>query len=587
MNFHSIADVVNVVTVKHNIKDYKPKAKLVIPNEVWKKDGIKTLDSLNRSYQKGLNAILGPHRFKKAICQEIDAANYKVLEDKKDELNINLKNISQRSAFINHSGRLLYTVSNWAKKRYTKKANVIRLQKYVLRELKQKVNNLIDYEFEEELEFMSRSRCNTRGSDGGSLRERNDSLTSIGSTTSVEPLIKKVDEFIPLPLNRICISFAKERKRIHLIEESFVKYIPIQPVVIDILNEKRKVVAIRLKKLDLIQTTLAKVKSIPFCKSMQHNRPSGCPMCGLIQLGGEREEYVKSISRENGVSTLVLVTYELDALAKEEEYQLSLYNEANDDLIAYKLDIFTKVVINIQTWYPAYSAKLQIDKEEKKRSKSLFYYRVRRLVFMKRYIDEWVGREGFDISAMFHSYSELRSEAEEYVAFKAEDSARKTKNIALAFCRKLKKRVYATRLWKQKMKDQEAGILLLHQNRALKQQRERELSDLRKRVQIIDDRKKQWYCIRPECEFRHFLSDDRYKAHMAIHVQNDVINAAKNVEKRGNSNKGLLKEKEFLLRLKEGRLLVQKPLPLIPDDEGNNYNIFYIYLLFNLFYYII
>jgi hypothetical protein len=570
MNFTSMSDVVDVVTVKHD-KDYKPKKKIVVPNEVWKKEGVKTLDSLNHSYQRGLNAILGPHRYKKQICKEIESVNYKVIQDKKDELNINLKNISQRSAFINHSGRLLYTVSDWAKKRYTKKANVIRLQKFVLRELKQKVNDLIDYEFEEELDFISRSRCNTRGSDGGSLRERSDSLTSIGSVGSIQPMIQKVDEFIPLPLNRICISFTRERKRIQLIEEAFVKYIPIQPVVIEKLHAKMEVVAIRLKKLDLIQNTLAKVKSIPFCKSMQHNRPTGCPMCGLVQLGGEREEYTKSISRENGVSTLVLVTHELEALAKEEEVQLGIYNEANDDLLAYKLDIFTKVVINIQTWYPAYSAKLQIDKEEMKRSKSLFYYRVRRLVFMKRYIDEWVGRENFDIASIYHTYSELRLEAEEYVAFKVEDSARKTKNIAIAFCRKLKKRVYATRSWKQKMKDQEAGILVLHQKRALKQQKEREISDCRRRVQIIDDRKKQWFCVRPECEFRHFLSDDRYKAHMAIHVQNDVINSAKTIIKTGNTNKNLLKEKEFLLRLKEGRLLVQKPLPLIEDDEGNNY----------------
>lgn len=326
--------------------------------------------------------------------------------------------------------------------------------------------------------------------------------------------------------------------------------VPIERHLLNELHEKRAWKKKVLNMIDLIRGYKAQHARIPDCQSLLHFTPSGCPVCGVVHIGGSNNlvQFVKSVNRQSGVVTLQKLEYELTVLDEEEATEEKKLAEAEVHIGALEQSLFIRSRNTIQSWWPCVLAKWRAQRAALRWNLSLWYFRIRRLVKMKRCIDS-TDENALDFEYLVDEYPDIRDEMEEYLKKVQKKRAIVAERVAKVFLSQLRKAVARARkkehLRLEKIKAENAA-----RDFALTtKKKELFLLAMRKRVLVFE--RKRYVCIRPNCCGRKFFSEDRYKTHMGLHKMEDSLKVlkAENAEKRWTTK--TLEEIQVDERIKE------------------------------------
>jgi hypothetical protein len=429
----------------------------------WQKDGASTLNCLQGA-KRGVNAILGPHLLKKNCGLELLdwVRNFETSSERR------IAYFSKKP----YSVRLLYYIRPPF---YLKgsKTSLIRWKWVVMKELRR---------------FLDRSKYFTEG------------LLSRSTTT--------------------------ETKALRKMEYGQRSLVPLKPDDLAYLYKNRDQKRFHEDKRDVVHKLIEKWAKVPFCKSLLHSNPAGCPVCEVILMGGTREPilYVRAVNRQSGVETLEKLEQELIYLHKERDTEDKYILECKGRIEVYEKIMFKLARDSIQSWWTAVLARRRSLREDKRRRFSLFYYRIRRLCQMKKEIDNTIDA-CMDFGMLRIKYSEIVPELKEYMAKVAADRTDVGIKVGKTFIQKLRKAVARARRRKYMeeemvMQEKAAAVEIVK-----KKKNAAALLAMRKLVRIIEKRK--FICIREKCDGRSFFSVERYNAHMAVHRVEDAIRAKK------------------------------------------------------------
>jgi hypothetical protein len=335
-----------------------------------------------------------------------------------------------------------------------------------------------------------------------------------------------------LPLYEYDYSTITEASALRVMERSLSKYVYISREMAAILTKKRSDASVSHAKLDLIASRIDRCENMFNCRSTQHYKLSGCPVCGAIRMGtsanGEEGQFfVRSVNVDTGVETLLKLEYEMEQLLDAEERQEAIVAAYDDDVRVYQEDLLMHVTEAVQPWYCCHLARRRCVRDEQARLKSLFYHRIRRLVRMKREVD-LMDPFNVDKRGLLYRYSELVPELEEYFALKFVKKNKFIEDTARKFLEKLRIAVVRARRRKAVVHEAEERAAEERRERSMVNQRKNEILRMRKRVELLENRK--WVCMRPGCNLRKFFSAQRYRMHMDFHLLDDEKQRKRNEE---------------------------------------------------------
>jgi len=317
-----------------------------------------------------------------------------------------------------------------------------------------------------------------------------------------------------------------ETKALRKMEVGQRSLVPLRPEDLVVLYENRDKKRFHEDKLDVVQRLLDKWAKVPSCKSLLHTNPAGCPVCDAILMGGTRDptEYVRAISRESGLEKMEKLSQELLYLNEEKNVEHVAIQRCMDEIAGLERIMFKLARDSIQSWWVAVLARRRSNKEDGARRKSLFYFRIRRLLRMKKQIDITIDAD-MNFSVLRIRYSEIVPELKEYMAKVAADRADLGIKMGKVFIQKLRKAVAKARRKKYMAEEMIIQEKAAAQEIVKKKKNAAALLAMRKLVRTIEKRK--FICIRERCEGRAFVSVERYNAHMSIHKVEDSIRSKK------------------------------------------------------------
>ena len=312
-----------------------------------------------------------------------------------------------------------------------------------------------------------------------------------------------------------------EMKALRIMAKGQQKLVPLDKRELRQLHDDR----FRLKglneKMVKIQDRLDALDVIALCKSNLHATPSGCPVCGVILMGGVREPipHVRAINIESGVQTLEKLETELNRLQEMKRDQRLLIQNCEDEILDLEIKMFKLARDNIQAWWVSVLAKWRVRRQERARTKNLYKYRIKRLVRLKRQIDNTIESK-MNFEELEYTYSDLIPELKEYVSHVILYRNALGEKIGRIFIDNLRKAVARARRKRYMEDEAKAKEKEIQQALIQKKKRAAELQSMRKLWKTLSKRK--YICLREQCNGKTFFSKERYNAHMSIHHIEDV-----------------------------------------------------------------
>lgn len=318
--------------------------------------------------------------------------------------------------------------------------------------------------------------------------------------------------------------------------------IPVKPHQIEKLREFETAYKDELDKYNHIQKGIDQEDLIKKCRNPRHQRLSGCPNCGVVIMGpnGAKVNYVKAIDRLTKMESLVLLSTHVIELRKELIVQAVALKRESNALEQYRDIIKLEVVRRIQFWWYLRHSRHKVTRTNTAIEKSLFFYRVRKLVFMKMMVDDMQDRNvPIDSVMVLEKYPEYKKEVLEYIKHAITAKSVRLHKFAKRFVANCRVGIMATRkAAKHKREMEEKAQKYFEYMEAKKKTDEEEdenLAACQSKLTEVDRRimhkmkiqfktridhifHRKFVCMRPECNRREFLSEDRYNTHMkAIH----------------------------------------------------------------------
>lgn len=345
------------------------------------------------------------------------------------------------------------------------------------------------------------------------------------------------DDYLPLPL---------AWRTFRSLFRTYMRYVPIAKTISAELYKRRKKFRAAKTKLELIYSTMKACEYISECKSMQHSNPKGCSHCGVLYIGGTMSgdnRYVRSVSRDTGVPTLVTLEFEIETLLSEERLQLGVVRDLQAHLEVFEADVIATVVVNIQRWWGIVLAWKRLQQREQRLVRSRYWYRIRRLSVMKRDLDVQVLEAApIDLAAMRDKYCDQVPQMVEYAEVVMERKRLRMLKWMDRFHRRLMRYVEAARYERYLRSLQVKPVEIVVRPIVFRT------------TQPYD--KRQFVCFRLECHLRQFLTLERYDTHMTVHRLEDEARHAQHELNRlaKLSREGV--EKDFLRRVTASRQYV-------------------------------
>lgn len=325
---------------------------------------------------------------------------------------------------------------------------------------------------------------------------------------------------------------------------AFMQLIRVDAAVRKELDRRREVHKAAVAKLDLIHRTQAACEFILTCNSAQHTNPNGCTRCGVFYMHGMLDGgtmYVKSVSRDTGVPTLVTLGFEMHTLQQEDEIQRKIVAETQAQLDEYESVVLHEVLTSMQQWIAFVCAFRHYQKVFVRQKRSLYYHRIRRLVVLKREIDRLIiEAPPIDMRHCEDKYWDVMCEMREYVALQQQ-----LKDARI--------RKWAERLRKQLH-------VLVAEGRERRYQEWLRLQSIPPPPKPLVIRTAQespvlqaFVCFRLECRLRRFISKERFDIHMAVHRREDQKRNRRYEQQQQEHARRRKAEAEFMERIERSR----------------------------------
>eukprot|EP01039_Chlorochromonas_danica_P003808 gene3808-4158_t len=336
-----------------------------------------------------------------------------------------------------------------------------------------------------------------------------------------------------------------------------VAFVPVEKELLADLYKKRTTYRKAVDKLDLIHRTQAACDAIPLCKSIQHHHPKGCSYCGVIFMGGTLSgaiPYVKSVSRDTGVPTLVTLAFELETLEKEDTVQKVIVSKTKEDLDAIESVIFQRVRLAMQKWWPIVLATKRWMRRQRSILTSLSCYRHRRLVKMKRELDIRIRQpEPLTVEEYYPKYCDLPAALIEQIAYLNHRKSQRIEKMTYLFRDLLKAAAEQRRL-----RDHEEWL-----------RQQREAAEAPPPPPILKTlppvKSQRLICYRPQCHLRCFLTASRFAVHMSVHAREDKEHQRILAERKKKKQEREEEAGRFLDVLKEYRSIFSEA-----SERSNN-----------------
>lgn len=312
-----------------------------------------------------------------------------------------------------------------------------------------------------------------------------------------------------------------ESKALRIMEASQRRLVPLPKDKLYMLKADRAKLKTLLAEMTVIQETITGYEATKTCTSLLHTTPSGCPICGVILMGGKMDPVamVKAVDRVSGTYKLEKLEVDLAKQRDDEDKQQKAIDSFREEIHVLEVIMFKLARDNIQAWWASLLAKWHSARDDKARVTKLWYYRIRRLAKMKCQIDATPNRD-MDFVQLEYSYSDMVPELKEYCAKVTADRNDIAERVGKEFIKRLRKCVARARRRRYmedeaQKRDREAAQALI-----AKKKKAAELLAMRKLWKTLSKRK--YICIREGCNGKEFFSVERYRAHMSIHAIEDI-----------------------------------------------------------------
>lgn len=312
-----------------------------------------------------------------------------------------------------------------------------------------------------------------------------------------------------------------ESKSLRIMESSQRRLVPLPREKLDMLKSDRAKLKSLLAEMTVIQDTIVSYEATKTCKSMLHATPAGCPVCGVILMGGKMDPIamVRAIDRVSGTYKLEKLEVDLAKNKADEEKQQKAIDSFREEIHVLEVTMFKLARDNIQAWWASLLAKWHSARDDKALKTKLWYYRIRKLACLKREIDATPNRL-MDFDRLEYTYSAFIPELKEYCAKVTADRNDIAERVGKDFIKRLRKCVARARRKRYmedeaQKRDREAAQALI-----AKKKKAAEVLAMRKLWKTLSKRK--YICIREKCAGKEFFSVERYRAHMSIHAIEDI-----------------------------------------------------------------
>lgn len=327
---------------------------------------------------------------------------------------------------------------------------------------------------------------------------------------------------------------------------------------------------------------LAREDVINQCRNPRHQRTSGCPKCGVVIMGttNNKEKYVVAVDIDIGTETLTLLSVFISSMWKAKREHTPVLEAETKALEDYQDVIFHEVVRRIQKWWYVRFNLKKLRNNATKIKRSLYYLRIRKLVFMKRMVDHFASEEGkIDIEIVLNSYSEYEMEVREYVAHVMNTKLVNIHNLVKKFISNTRTAVLQRKKQMQKRLELEKKSSAYYDKYAGGGENDDDTVDeysvtvstkkLSKKEYRIKQKirnhfiarlrkleQQRFICVRPNCHMREFLTRDRYDTHMRTMHYNaeDAVKARLQEKARGKRELRQITEDIVLNRIYENHL---------------------------------
>lgn len=318
--------------------------------------------------------------------------------------------------------------------------------------------------------------------------------------------------------------------------------------------------------LEVIRKLIAMCEYVAVCDSINHMRARGCPKCGVVHMGSSTNlaQYIRCADRKTGAERLIKLNFELEQLRGEEREQVEKLTQLAASVEVSKVAVFDKLLRHFQMWWPSKLAINICRHHEMRTDWSRFYYRIRRLVRMKREVDS-VPIDEVDMEQLSYKYADLKRELEDYVNVKLNVRVNSSLKVARVFLAKLRAAVGRARQRQWRHEERQRLLALERERLAEKRVKEKEMRMLCKRLEIMEKEKKKWLCVRPECHHRRFLSRDRFETHMSHHAKADAERKGQLAALSEIKGERESMAKSMLARIAASREVLVTRLPALSD----------------------
>lgn len=312
---------------------------------------------------------------------------------------------------------------------------------------------------------------------------------------------------------------------------------------------------------------IERCESIATCKSRTHRNVDGCQKCPVIFL--KNEAMIRAIDRGNNLPVIVTIDYEMKLLQEEFSKQSVYMHELEETMQSLRIVMAEKLTFDMQAWYTCRMAYRKATYQHERATRSLYYFRIRKLVRMKKQLDylNYKIPSDEELAAFEYTYSDLPTEASEY----RRKLAMRKRYIENKYSRPMWEKLVKLYAFHQETLRKEANAREIARR---KEQRIREEKRRRKMLKIADDQddsedaikarllekmrlmeNRRYICHYVDCHKREFKSQRRLDIHLNQHLrqrrerQKILEMHARNKQRREEE------ERVFLGRLKALRLL--------------------------------
>ena len=254
-------------------------------------------------------------------------------------------------------------------------------------------------------------------------------------------------------------------------------------------------------KYEEIISTIVRNEGIERCRSPQHRKSSGCPVCGVNFT--KNGMMVHAVDRKTGVPSLVPLEVELGILRQEEVDQAALVDEITKELHILNTSLQDLLSGLLQNWWCRKLARRRSERETEKLELSLWNFRNRRLVkMMKMYNTKLYSQEEVE-----KEFPDLHLEITEHVNATMVRHTEMIDRVSQEFLHKLRNAVILRRRKRFKHDEEINRERRVREEKKAENGKGRDIQKMRERVYLWETTR--WHCSRPSCKGRIFLTIDR------------------------------------------------------------------------------